>query len=118
MPVEVRKDQAMIGLNKDKDGRGHCYVVTDVLLGSVVLCTQRLPAAAQFLNAHVCKHDKVNVASLYESAVSNEKRLVHRRFGVRKCALEEAPRTFAQARARFPAARAFVLTMPHRVMLA
>ena len=115
MEVKLSPQQQVIGLSKDKDGRGHCYIVSDVL-GGTVLCTQLLPAAAKWLNQHVCAHDKVNVASLYESAM--HKRLVHRRFGVRKCGLEEAPRLFAQARARLPQGRAFVLTLPHRVMLA
>ena len=101
--VEVRKGQDVVALSKDKDSRGgNAYIVSDVL-GTSVLCTQRLPEAARFLNEHVCSQDKVNVASLYESAL--HKRLVHRRFGVRKCGLEEAPRLFAQARARLPHAR-------------
>ena len=115
MVVVVPKDQDVIAITKDKDARGNnCYVVSDVL-GTSVLCTQRLPEAARFLNEHVCPYDRVNVASLYESAM--HKRLVHRRFAVRKCELDEAPRLFAQARARLPQARAVVLTMPHRVTL-
>ena len=113
--VEVRKCQDVVAIANDKNARGNAYVVTDAL-GAAVLCTQRLPVAAQWLNANVCPHDKVNVASLYESAL--HKRLAHRRFAVMRTVLASAPRAFAEARAEFPAARAVVLTMPHRVTLA
>lgn len=112
--VEVRSKQDMVALTRDKDARGNCYVVSDVL-GTCVLCAQRLPAAAGWINEHVSPRDKVNVASLYESAL--HKRLVHRRFAVRKCDLSDAPRIFAQAQARMPSARAFVLTHSHHVTL-
>ena len=62
--VEVRKGEDVVALSRDKDSRkDNCYIVNDVM-GGAVLCTQRLPAAASFLNAHVCPMDTVNVASL------------------------------------------------------
>ena len=113
--VQLKRDQQIMSLTRDKDGRGHAYVVTD-RIGDAVLCSQRLTAAAAWLNQHVCAQDPINVASLYESAVLG--RLVHRRFGVVRTELGSAPRVFAEARESFPEARAIVLSQPHRLTVA
>ena len=47
--VQLKRDQHIVSLTRDKDGRGHAYVVTD-RIGDAVLCSQRLTAAAAWLN--------------------------------------------------------------------
>ena len=61
----------------------------------------------------------VHVASLYEAA--SKGRLVHRRFGVVRTTLADAPRVFAQAiedtRKQNAKVRSFVLCYPHNLTL-
>ena len=84
------------------------YVITDVVTGSVVICSQTLANAQAYINK--LTNDKVSIASLYESAKLN--RLVHRRWRVERYTLEEVPQAFEQRRSEWPKATAVVLTFP------
>ena len=116
MPVvELKSNQALNSLTKEKDSRGSCFVITD-RHAAVVLCCQRIPAAAAFLNRHICSEDKVSVASLYE-ACAKPGRLVHRRFAIVRVPIENVGSAFEEARRRHPKARALILTQPHRIQI-
>ena len=67
---------------------------------------QRLPSAAAYINS-VLRADRVNVASLYESA--NLGRRVHRRWLVRRVPRDDAAAAFEEARRAAPSAKAVVL---------
>ena len=116
MPVvELNSSQVLKSLSKEKDSRGSCFVITD-RHAAIILCCQRLPAAAVFLNRHVCSEDMVSVASLYEAA-TKPNRLVHRRFAVVRVPVENVAPVFEEARHRSPKARALILSHPHRIQI-
>ena len=100
----------LVGLQRES--RAMCgYVVTDAVAGSIVLCTQRLPIASHYINT--LTDQRVSIASLYESAKLS--RLVHRRWRVERCALDDVPGTFEARRGAYPDAKAVVLCRSHRV---
>ena len=100
----------LVGLQRES--RAMCgYLVTDAVTGSVVLCTQRLPIASHYINT--LTDQRVSIASLYESAKLS--RLVHRRWRVERCALDDVPGTFEARRGAYPDAKAVVLCRSHRV---
>lgn len=108
--VTIRPGRRLTELRKENHGRAHGYVVAD-RFGSVVACCQRLPLAAAYING--LGGDRVAVASLYEAATLN--RLVHRRWSCKRTALSDVPAAFEDARRALPAAKAVVLSWPHRL---
>ena len=112
LPV-VRLDQSkqLVAMVREKDARDHAYIVSD-RHGAALFVAQRLPAAAAYINALRCD-DRVSAASLYEAA--SKPRLVHRRWSVVRCSLEELPDAFAAKRRAMPSVEAAVLVLPHRL---
>lgn len=108
--VPLGKDRHLVGLRRDIRGRSG-YVITDTVADTIVLCTQKLKYAEQYINRQT--EDRVNVASLYEGPKLS--RLVHRRWRVERYTLEEAASAFETRRAEHPNARPIVLCMPHRM---
>lgn len=105
--VTLGAGRHLIALNRQI--RAQCaYVITDVVAGSVVICSQTLASAQQYINR--ITDDKVSVASLYESAKLN--RLVHRRWRVERHMLDEAPTAFERRRSEWPHATAVVMAFP------
>ena len=119
IPVVELRHRPLLSVREDIHSRKNAYIVTDRSRGQLCLLTQKLPYAAAWLSDHVVPDDRVHVASLYEAA--SKGRLVHRRFGVVRTTLADAPRVFAQAiedtRARNATVRSFVLCYPHNLKL-
>lgn len=111
--VELEQGQALLALTREKDARSYGYVIRD-RFGTVVVCTQKLPLAAAYINSMeggAC--DKIAVASLYEAAALG--RLVHRRWTVTRVPLEGAVKAFEAERGA--AAKSVVLGAPHRIRI-
>ena len=48
--VLLRPGRRLVGIRREKASRALGYVVVDRIAGSVVVCAQRLPLAAAYLN--------------------------------------------------------------------
>ena len=119
IPVVELRHRPLLSVREDIHSRKNVFIVTDRSRGQLCLLTQKLPYAASWLSDNVCPDDRVHVASLYEAA--SKGRLVHRRFGVVRTTLADAPRVFAQAiedtRKQNAKVRSFVLCYPHNLTL-
>ena len=112
--VELEQGQTLLALTREKDARSYGYVIRD-RFGTVVVCTQKLPLAAAYINSMKggALYDKIAVASLYEAAALG--RLVHRRWTVTRVPLEGAVKAFEAERGA--AAKSVVLGAPHRIRI-
>ena len=95
----------IVEIKHEMHARKWGYVVADRVKGSVVVCCQRLPLAAAYINT--LGGDPVSVASLYESATLG--RPVHRRWQCTRTLLEDTAAAFEAARRALPDAKAVVL---------
>lgn len=109
--VKLGTSMRLVAMVREKDARDHAYIVSD-RHGAALFVAQRLPAAAAYINALRCD-DRVSAASLYEAA--SKPRLVHRRWSVVRCSLEELPDAFAAQRRAMPSVEPVVLVLPHRL---
>ena len=100
-------------LHREIHARNSAFVVVDQVAGTLVVCCQRLPLAAAYLNQF--GGDRVSVASLYEAAALG--RRVHRRWSCRRMSLEDAPCAFEEARKQFPGAKAVAILHPMRLAM-
>ena len=115
LPAIVLKDgQRLRAISREKDARHYGYVVSD-RFGTVVMCTQKLPLAAAYIErlAGDDAYSRVAVASLYEAA--SKGRLAHRRWKCTRTALDRVSDEFEQQRK--PGVKSVVLCHPHRIQI-
>ena len=91
-----------------REMRARCaYVITDVVAGTVVICSQKLFDAQHYINRMT--DDKVSLASLYEGPKLS--RLVHRRWRIERHPIDVVTAAFERQRAEYPGAKAVVLML-------